>query len=306
MNKYLEMSKEVQDAVKNGAPIVALESTIISHGMPFPENKKTALEVQNIIREQGVLPATIAVIDGKLKAGLTDLEITTLAKKPNVLKMSRNNLFSGLLRGQTGATTVAATLIGCQLFGLDFFATGGIGGIHRNFGELDVSADIFELSRANCTVICSGPKAILDVSKTLEILESLGIPVIAYKQSQIPCFWYRNSGLEAEIIVNNPTEIAEMHNLRKNLKISGCQLITNPIGKEYEIKKERIEPLIKKAERILKSNRITGKDVTPFLLAKIAEYTRGESLTTNIELIKSNAALAAEISKNACNMSNNR
>ena len=300
MNNYTVISDEVKSAIAKKDPIVALESTIISHGMPFPQNEKTALEVEDIVRSNGATPATVAVINGRLKVGLNRSEIKDLSTKPDIIKMSKSNLYTGILRNQTGSTTVAATLIACKFFGLEFFATGGIGGVHRNIGELDISADLFELASANCTVVCSGPKAILDIPKTIEVLEAFGIPVITYKQNKIPSFWSRDSGIKSTIVTHKVEEIAAMHNVRKELNVTGCQLIANPIAKKFEIKRELIEPIIKNSIEIMEKNNITGKDVTPFLLKKIAEKTEGASLKTNIELIKSNADLAAKIAKTAC------
>ena len=300
MNNFIIISDEVKSAIAKKDPIVALESTIISHGMPFPQNEKTALEVEDIVRSNGATPATVAVINGRLKVGLNRSEIKDLSTKPGIIKMSKSNLYAGILRNQTGSTTVAATLIACKFFGLEFFATGGIGGVHRNIGELDISADLFELASANCTVVCSGPKAILDIPKTIEVLEAFGIPVITYKQNKIPSFWSRDSGIKSTIVTHKVEEIAAMHNMRKELNVTGCQLIANPIAKKFEIKRELIEPIIKNSIEIMEKNNIIGKDVTPFLLKKIAEKTEGASLKTNIELIKSNADLAAKIAKRAC------
>ena len=300
MNNFTIISDEVKSAITKKDPIVALESTIISHGMPFPQNEETALEVEDIVRSNGVTPATVAVIKGKLKVGLSRSEIKDLSTKPDIIKMSKSNLYTGIIRNQTGSTTVAATLIACKFFGLEFFATGGIGGVHRNTGELDISADLFELASANCTVVCSGPKAILDIPKTIEVLEAFGIPVITYKQNQIPSFWSRDSKINSSIVAQNVDEIAAMHNVRKALDVTGCQLIANPIGKQFQIKRAVIEPIIKDSIKIMEKKNITGKDVTPFLLKKIAEETEGASLKTNIELIKSNADLAAKIAKKAC------
>ena len=300
MNNFTIISDEVKSAIAKKEPIVALESTIISHGMPFPQNEQTALEVEDIVRSNGATPATVAVIKGKLKVGLNRSEIKDLSTKPGIIKMSKSNLYTGILRKKSGSTTVAATLIACKFFGLEFFATGGIGGVHRNIEELDISADLFELANANCTVVCSGPKAILDIPKTIEVLEAFGIPVITYKHDQIPSFWSRDSKLNSTIVSHKVEEIAAMHNLRKELNVTGCQLIANPIEKKFQIKKEVIEPIIKNSIKIMEKKNITGKDVTPFLLKKIAEETEGASLKTNIELIKSNADLAAKIAKKAC------
>lgn len=300
IKKFAKVNSEIKRAISDQKPIVVLESTIISHGMPYPQNLETALEVQDIVRSNGAIPATVGVINGILKVGLTDLEINVLATSSKAIKITKSNLHSILMRKQTGSTTVAATLVACKIFGLEFFATGGIGGVHRNIHELDISADIFELSMGSSTVVCSGAKAILDVPKTIEVLEAFGVPVIVYKKNQIPNFWSQESGIEASIVSSDINEIVSMHNIRKSLKLNGCQLILNPIDKKFEIQREIIEPIIKKALKIAEQKKIKGKEVTPFLLSQITQESGGKSLTTNIELIKANAALTAKIAKRAC------
>ncbi len=300
MEKISKINSEVRTAIKQNTPIVALESTIISHGMPFPQNEKTAFEVQEIIRDNGATPATVAVIKGKLTVGLTNSEIKELARNPDVKKISKSNLHACMSRGQTGSTTVAATLIACKIFGLKFFATGGIGGVHRYIEDLDISADLFELAQGNCTVICSGPKAILDVPKTIEVLEAFGVSVVAYQQDEVPSFWSRNSKAMATVKANSIDEIVAMHNLKEELNTTGCQLIVNPVPEKFQIKTNTIEPIIKRSIEIMRKKNVKGKAVTPFLLNQIATDSNGMSLDTNIALIKSNAALASRIAKKAC------
>ena len=300
MDKFICVSKTVREATNDKKPVVALESTIVSHGMPYPQNMNTAFEVEKIIKKNGVIPATVGVIKGRLKIGLSKLEIEEIATNPQVIKLSKSNLHSGLIRNETGSTTVASTLIACKLANIEFFATGGIGGVHRNIDELDVSADLFELAQGNCTVVCSGPKAILDVPKTIEILEAFGIPVITFKNTEIPNFWSQNSGILSSLISENVQEIAKMHNLKKHMKINGCQLVLNPISSEHQIESKIIEPIIGDAIKLSKKKNIKGRAITPFILKHIGCLTKGKSLETNIELIKSNAALAAEIAKKAC------
>ena len=300
MEKFLHVDELVQKAITGGKPVVALESTIVSHGMPFPQNMNTALEVEDIIKKSDAIPATIGVIEGCLIVGLSKLQIEEIATNPKVIKMSKSNLYSGLIRKATGSTTVASTLEACKKAKIEFFATGGIGGIHRNVDELDISADLFELAQGNCTVVCSGPKAILDIPKTIETLEALGVPVITYKTSEIPSFWSQSSGIPSSLISENAGEIAKMHNLKKEMKSIGCQLVLNPIKSQFQIDREEIEPIICDALEHSKKKNVKGRDITPFLLQRIKYITRGKSLQANIELIKSNAALAAKIAKKAC------
>ena len=292
----LEYSPKVEKAIRNDEPIVALESTIITHGMPWPDNFKTAQEVEKVITETGATPATIAVINGVIKVGLEEEIISNLSKTKNVRKLSRADLAHCLLNKDTGATTVAATMIIAKLAGIKVFATGGIGGVHK-FAEktFDISADLQELSKTAVSVVCAGPKAILDIPKTLEVLETLGVPVITFGQSKLPAFWSCDSPFYSPLSLNDPALIAKSHKIREQLSLAGGQLIANPIPKENEIPFREIEPIVNAAAKEAIQNKIIAKEVTPFLLAKINELTQGRSLKSNIELIKNNAKLASKI-----------
>ncbi len=292
----LEYSPKVEKAIQNDDPIVALESTIITHGMPWPDNFKTAQEVEKIITETGATPATIAVINGVIKVGLEEEILSNLSKTKNVRKLSRADLAHCLLNKETGATTVAATMIIAKLAGIKVFATGGIGGVHK-FAEktFDISADLQELSKTAVSVVCAGPKAILDIPKTLEVLETLGVPVITFGQSKLPAFWSCDSPFYSPLSLNDPALIAKSHKIREQLALAGGQLIANPIPKENEIPFREIEPIVNAAAKEAIQNKIIAKEVTPFLLAKINELTQGRSLKSNIELIKNNAKLASKI-----------
>ena len=283
-------------ALANGVPVVALESTIVTHGMAWPRNVETAFEVQDVIRERGAVPATIAVLDGRLKVGLNESEIEALAKADDVAKLSRADLAHCLARGGTGSTTVAATMIGARMAGIEVFATGGIGGVHRG-GQitLDVSADLQELSQTPVTVVCAGAKAILDIPRTLEVLETLGVPVIAYGQDAFPAFWSRDAGLPAPLRSDAAREIALSHRLRWALGLPGGQLVANPVPAADEIPMETLAPLIERATGEAEAAGVTGKAVTPFLLSRLVDLTGGASLEANVALVRSNAALAAEI-----------
>lgn len=292
----LTLSPEVARAGADGAPIVALESTIITHGMPFPQNLEVARQVEATIRAKGAIPATIAVIDGRLHVGLTDAQLDQLAQARNVAKLSRADLAVCISSGGTGATTVAATMIAARLAGIGVFATGGIGGVHRG-AELsfDISADLHELARTPVTVVAAGAKAILDIAKTLEVLETLGVPVIAYRQKSFPAFWSSGSPLEAPLRMDSPGQIAEAHLMRAALGISGGQLVANPIPVADEIAAATLAPLIAQATAEAEQRGISGKRVTPFLLSRLFELTEGRSLSANIALVLNNARLAAEI-----------
>ena len=289
-------SKEVAEARATGRPIVALESTIITHGMPYPQNVETARAVEEVIRDAGATPATMAVMDGRLKIGLEPDDLGALGQMKGAAKLSRGDLAACLASGQTGATTVAATMIAAHLAGIEVFATGGIGGVHRGAeNSFDVSADLQEFAKTPVTVVAAGAKAILDIPKTLEVLETLGVPVISYGQDTFPAFWSRSSGLKAPIRMDNPSEIAEAHVMRGAMGLSGGQLIGNPIPEEAEIPSEDLLPIITEAMRNAENAGITGKAVTPYLLQRIYELTSGASLTANIALVRNNARLAAEI-----------
>ncbi|NDV00892.1 pseudouridine-5'-phosphate glycosidase [Pseudoroseicyclus tamaricis] len=292
----LTHSPEVADALSSGTPVVALESTIITHGMPYPQNIETARAVEAEVRAGGAVPATMAVLGGTLHAGLTEDELTQLAEATHVAKLSRADLAVHLTRGGTGATTVAATMIAANLAGIETFATGGIGGVHRRAEQtFDISADLQELSKTAVTVVAAGPKAILDLPKTLEVLETLGVPVIAYGQDELPAFWSRSSGIDAPLRMDSAAEIAAAHRMRAALGLPGGQLIANPIPEADEIPVDDLFPVILQALGEAEDQRIAAKAVTPFLLQRIFELTEGRSLTANIALVKNNARLAAEI-----------
>ena len=294
----LTFSPEVAEASAAGAPIVALESTIITHGMPFPQNLETARRVEDTVRAAGAVPATIAVMGGAIHAGLDAATLETLARTPDALKLSRADLAACLAAGRTGATTVAATMICAHLAGIEVFATGGIGGVHRGAEDsFDISADLHELAQTPVTVVAAGAKAILDLPKTLEVLETLGVPVIAYGQDEFPAFWSRSSGLPAPLRMDNAAEIAAAHALKARLGLKGGQLVANPILEADELPRAVILPHIEAALAEAAENGIAAKSVTPFLLQRIFELTEGRSLTANIALVLNNARLAAGIAR---------
>ncbi len=292
----ITLSPEVNNAITNGTPIVALESTIITHGMPYPQNLEVARQVEADIWAKGVTPATIAVINGVFHAGLTNAQLVNLAQAKHAEKLSRADLAVCIAKRGTGATTVAATMIGARLAGIDVFATGGIGGVHKGAEtSFDISADLIELAQTSVTVVAAGAKAILDIPKTLEVLETNGVPVIAYQQDSFPAFWSARSDFSAPLRMDTPSQIAQSHLMRQYLGLTGGQLVANPIPTSDEIKAEEIEPVIAKATAEAAEKGITGKRVTPFLLQRIFELTNGNSLNANIALVRNNARLAAEI-----------
>ena len=298
MTDFFDMTPEVAAALADGAPVVALESTIITHGMPFPQNLEMARRVEEEIRKGGATPATIAVIEGRIRIGLDDAAMERLAKTPQaqVMKLSRADLAVCVASGRTGATTVAATMICARLAGIEVFATGGIGGVHRGAEiSFDISADLQELAQTPVTVICAGAKAILDLPKTLEVLETLGVPVIAYGQDQLPAFWSRESGLRAPLRMDSAAEIARAAATRRALNIPGGQLVANPIPAGAEIPRATIAPIVDQALADAARHRIAAKAVTPYLLQRIFELTEGRSLAANIELVMNNARLGAGI-----------
>ena len=289
-------SREVAAARQDGRPIVALESTIITHGMPYPGNLDMARSVEGIIREGGAVPATIAVIDGTLHVGLEEDELESLARARDVMKVSRADLAFAVALGRTGATTVAATMIAAALTGINVFATGGIGGVHRGAEEsFDISADLEELAKTGVIVVCAGAKAILDIPKTLEVLETKGVPVVTYGTDEFPAFWSRSSGLASPLRVDTPHEIANFQRARHALGIEGGMLVANPVPVETEIARPQMEEFIRHALDAATEQAITGKAVTPFLLDHIFHQTSGKSLKTNIALVENNARLAARI-----------
>lgn len=292
----LAFAPEVRAALDTGKPVVALESTIITHGMPFPSNVETARRVEAEIRAHGAVPATIAVFGGQIHIGLTAEELDALARAKDVMKVSRADLAVCLAKGAWGATTVAATMICADLAGIKVFATGGIGGVHRGAEtSFDISADLAELGLTPVTVVAAGAKAILDLPKTLEVLETDGVPVIAYGQDEFPAFWSRSSGLKAPLRMDSAAEIARAQIMRRALGLSGGQLVANPVPAEAEIPHEVIDPVIEQALAEAAAQHIHAKEVTPFLLARIFELTEGRSLETNIALVLNNARLAAAI-----------
>lgn len=291
-------SPEVAAALAEGRPVVALESTIITHGMPYPQNLDMARQVEDTIRMMGAVPATIAVMAGRIHVGLTDESLQALARTPaeQAMKLSRADLAVCLSSGRTGATTVAATMICAHLAGIRVFATGGIGGVHRGAEHsFDVSADLHELARTPVTVVAAGAKAILDLPKTWEVLETLGVPVIAYGQDNLPAFWSRDSGIPAPLRMDSPEQIAAAAAMRARLGLAGGQLVANPIPEAAEITQSEILPVILKALDEAEVQAVAAKAVTPFLLQRIFELTEGRSLTSNIALVLNNARLAAEI-----------
>ena len=296
MNKYLDIAPEVQKALDEGRPVVALESTIISHGMPYPRNVETALLVEQTIRENGATPATIAVIGGRLKAGLSHEEIEHLGKAGRaVAKASRRDLPALVARGADGATTVTTTMIIAHMAGIKIFATGGIGGVHRGATEtMDISADLEELAQTPVMVVCAGAKSILDLGLTLEYLETHGVPVIGYGTEELPAFYTRKSGFAVDYRVDSPEELAAMFKAQRDLGYKGGMLITNPIPEEYSMDKEVIDKAIEEALAQCKAQGVHGKETTPFLLAKVVELTGGDSLDSNIQLVLNNARVAAK------------
>ena len=292
----LAYAPEVADARAEGRPIVALESTIITHGMPFPQNLETARLVEATVRDAGATPATIAVMGGQLHIGLSKDKLAALAETQDAMKLSRADLAACLASGRTGATTVAATMIAAHLAGIDVFATGGIGGVHRGAeNSFDISADLHELARTPVTVVAAGAKAILDLDKTLEVLETLGVPVIGFGQDELPAFWSRTSGLAAPLRMDTAAEIAAAHRMRVRLGLDGGQLVANPIPADNEIPREEITPAIEAALAEADRQGIAAKEVTPFLLQRIFELTKGRSLEANIALVRNNARLGAAI-----------
>jgi len=298
MKLPISFSPEVMNAMASGTPIVALESTIITHGMPYPQNVDTARMIEAEIRSQDVTPATIAIMDGSIHVGLSDERLEDLAKSVGVLKLSRADLAFAVANGKTGATTVAATMICAHLAGIKVFATGGIGGVHRGAEEtFDISADLEELAKTPVIVVGAGAKAILDLPKTLEILETRGVPVITYNQQEFPAFWSRSSGLESPLSAETPEEIAAAYTMRETLDLDGGMFVANPIPIEDEIPSEEMAPVIEQAINEAKAQGIAAKSVTPFLLDRIFQLTEGRSLDCNIALVKNNALLATKIAK---------
>ncbi|NTE46754.1 pseudouridine-5'-phosphate glycosidase [Agrobacterium pusense] len=289
-------SQEVAAAKQRGAPIVALESTIITHGMPYPGNIEMAESVEQIIRDQGAVPATIAVIHGTLHIGLEKDQLEALAQTTDAMKVSRADIAFAIAERRTGATTVAATMIAAARAGIRVFATGGIGGVHKGAEEtFDISADLTELAKTGVVVVCAGAKAILDIPKTLEVLETNGVPVVTFGSEEFPAFWSRSSGLPSPLSLNSPAAIANFQVTREQLGIDGGMLVANPVPEADEIPREEMEIYINRAISHAERDEVTGKAVTPYLLGDIFRLTDGRSLETNIALVRNNAQLAAEI-----------
>lgn len=298
MNDFLVFSEEVAQAKAEKKPIVALESTIISHGMPYPENVQTAKDVEQLIRDRGAVPATIAIIDGKIKIGLTDDELELLGTSRDVEKVSRRDLPYDVAMKKHGATTVAGTMICAQMAGIRVFATGGIGGVHRGAEQtMDISADLQELSRTNVAVVCAGAKSILDLGLTLEYLETHGVPVIGYQTDVLPAFYSRTSPFRVDYRLDSAEEIAQFIETKWKLGLNGGVVIANPVPKEDELEESYITAIIEQALKEAEEKHITGKAVTPFLLDRVKTLTGGKSLKANIALVKNNAALAADLAR---------
>ena len=296
LNDFIDIHPEVENAIENKQPIVALESTIISHGMPYPKNAETAFMVEETVRSNKAIPATIAIINGRLKVGLTNEEIEFLATNEEVKKVSRRDLPITIAQQLSGSTTVASTMIIASLARIAVFATGGIGGVHRGAeNSMDISADLEELAKTNVCVVCAGPKAILDIGLTLQYLETKGVPVIGYKTSELPAFYSSESGFDVDYKIDSALEIAEILKTKWNLLIDGGVLVANPIPIAFELETSVMDEAIRQAIIDADNENITGKEITPYLLSKVNEITQGKSLDANIKLIQNNAALAAKI-----------
>ena len=304
MNKYLDISPEVAAALAEGKPVVALESTIISHGMPYPQNVETALAVEKIVRENGAVPATIAIIGGRLKAGLSPEEIEYFGKKgPEIAKASRRDLPVLIAKGQDGACTVTTTMMIAAMAGISVFATGGIGGVHRGAETtMDISADLEELGQTPVMVICAGAKSILDLGLTLEYLETKGVPVIGYGTDELPAFYTRKSGFGVDYRLDTPAELAAAFHAQREMGLKGGMLVTNPIPEEFAMDHDVINRAIDEAIAQANAQGIHGKATTPFLLAKVKELTGGDSLDSNIQLVFNNARLAARTAAALCKL----
>ena len=299
MNRYLDLSPEVREALENNRPVVALESTIISHGMPYPKNVQTAVAVENTIRQNGAVPATIAIIKGRLKVGLTPDELEYFGKKGMAItKTSRRDIPVIVSKGADGATTVAATMMIAAMAGIQVFATGGIGGVHRGAETtMDISADLDEFTKTPVLVVCAGAKAILDLNLTMEYLETKGIPVFCYQTDELPAFYTRQSGIKAPFRADSPEELAGIWNTKNELGIQGGFIVANPIPEEFSMDPKRINAAIDEAICEMNKLGIHGKETTPYLLDKVQKLTGGDSLESNIKLVLNNAALAARIAK---------
>lgn len=296
LGKWMDISEEIQNSIKGNGPVVALESTIISHGMPFPQNLETALEVERIIRKEGAIPATIAVVEGRIKIGLSNLELEQFAQGTKTVKVSSRDLPLAISQKQDGGTTVAATMICARMAGISIFVTGGIGGVHRGSEKtMDISGDLMELAHTNVVVVCAGIKSILDIPRTLEYLETQGVPVIGYRTDEFPAFYTTTSGYSVQSRINTAEEIARCMKVKWELGLEGGMVIANPVLREDAMDEEVIEEAITKSLKEASEKGIDGKAVTPFLLERISQLTDGESLKTNIALVCNNALVGAKI-----------
>jgi len=297
-SNFIDVKPEVAKALEEGTPVVALESTIIAHGMPYPRNVETAIAVEDVIRAEGVMPATIAIINGRIKIGLTKEEIEYLGTADNVLKVSRRDFPLVIAKKMNGATTVAGTMIAAHMAGIKLFVTGGIGGVHRGAGEsFDISADLEELKTTEVAVVCAGVKSILDIGATLEYLETSGVPVITYGTEEFPAFYSRKSGFKSECRLDDPKDIAALINAKADLGLRGGMLIACPIPEEDEIPYEKMDVVIKEALKECEEQGVKGKRITPFLLSKVKDLTEGSSLEANIKLVLNNARIGAKIAR---------
>lgn len=294
MKEFLSIQPDVAAALADHRPVVALESTIVSHGMPYPQNLETARAAEAIIRERGAVPATIAVLDGRIRVGLDDEDLEALASAKDVMKLSRRDLPICLAAGRSGATTVATTMIGAKLAGIGVFATGGVGGVHRG-DAMDISADLQELARTNVAVVCAGAKAILDLPRTREYLETHGVPVIGFRSDDFPAFYTRSSGLPVDARLDEAAEVARLMDVKWRLGLNGGLVVANPIPEEHALDDAAIGKAIAEALAEADVQGVAGKDATPFLLARLERLTGGESLKANVALVKHNAAVAADI-----------
>lgn len=296
LEKYLDINPEVKKALEEGRAVVALESTIIAHGMPYPKNVETALMVEKIVRDNGAVPATIAILKGRLKVGLTKEEIEYLGSSKNVIKTSRRDLPFIAAKGMDGATTVASTMIIAALAGIKIFVTGGIGGVHRGAQQtFDISADLQELAHTNVAVVCAGAKSILDIGLTLEYLETQGVPVVGFGTEELPAFYTRKSGFKVDYRVDDPSELAAAIKAKWDLGLNGGMVIGNPIPEQYQMDYDEINTAIEDALKEAEKKGIKGKESTPFLLSKIKDITEGKSLESNIQLVYNNAQLGAKL-----------
>jgi pseudouridine-5'-phosphate glycosidase len=296
LEKYLDIHPEVKEALESGKPVVALESTIISHGMPYPQNVETARNVEQIVRDNGAVPATIGIIEGRIKVGLTEEELEFMGKEKNIIKASRRDLPVIVSKGLNGATTVASTMICANMAGIRVFVTGGIGGVHRGAQEtFDISADLMELASTNVAVICAGAKSILDIGLTLEYLETHGVPVLGYQTEDFPAFYTRTSGYKVDYKMDSPLEVASALKSKWDMDLKGGVVIGNPIPEEYAMDKKIITDAIEDAVKEAAETGIKGKESTPFLLGKIKEITKGTSLDSNIQLVYNNAVVGTKI-----------